>query len=65
MQQKNGGVHDVLGVGLGPFDLSLACLKDLDAVFLGRKHQFSWQDGSMIAGEGISWWSGHIHLIPA
>jgi len=45
MQQKNGGVHDVLGVGLGPFDLSLACLKDLDAVFLWRKHQFSWQDG--------------------
>ncbi|MHC8946062.1 lysine N(6)-hydroxylase/L-ornithine N(5)-oxygenase family protein [Advenella incenata] len=51
---KDGGIHDVLGVGLGPFNLSLACLMapltDLDAVFLERKPQFSWHEGLMIPG---------------
>lgn len=49
-----GKVHDVLGIGLGPFNLSLACLmaplRDLDAVFLERKNAFSWHDGMMIPG---------------
>ena len=47
-------IYDVLGVGLGPFNLSLACLMaplaDLDAVFLERKSAFSWHDGMMIPG---------------
>lgn len=51
---KKGEVHDVLGVGLGPFNLSLACLmaplKHLDAVFLEQKSGFSWHEGVMIPG---------------
>ncbi len=47
-------IYDVLGVGLGPFNLSLACLMarldDLDVVFLERKTAFSWHDGMMIPG---------------
>lgn len=47
-------IHDILGIGLGPFNLSLACLmaplQDLDAVFLERKSAFSWHDGMMIPG---------------
>lgn len=51
---KNGGVHDVLGVGLGPFNLSLACLMapltELDVVFLEQKSEFTWHEGMMIPG---------------
>ncbi|WP_155848237.1 lysine N(6)-hydroxylase/L-ornithine N(5)-oxygenase family protein [Advenella kashmirensis] len=51
---KKGEIHDVLGVGLGPFNLSLACLMaplpDLDVVFLEQKPEFSWHEGLMIPG---------------
>ncbi|MDT9595055.1 SidA/IucD/PvdA family monooxygenase [Nocardioides zeae] len=45
-------VHDLLGVGLGPFNLGLACLAeplvDLDAVFLEARGEFRWHPGMML-----------------
>jgi lysine N6-hydroxylase len=47
--------HDVIGVGLGPFNLGLAALlapltDDLDAVFFESKPQFSWHAGLLLDG---------------
>ncbi|SEW25029.1 lysine N(6)-hydroxylase/L-ornithine N(5)-oxygenase family protein [Natrinema salifodinae] len=50
------GSYDVLGVGLGPFNLGLAALLDgaddldLDAVFLEREPEFAWHEGMLIEG---------------
>ena len=49
------GVHDVVGVGLGPFDLGLAALLDdvaeaVDAVFLERDAEFAWHEGMLLEG---------------
>ncbi|WP_137290995.1 lysine N(6)-hydroxylase/L-ornithine N(5)-oxygenase family protein [Natronorubrum halophilum] len=49
------GHYDVLGVGLGPFNLGLAALLDgdgldLDAVFLEREPEFAWHEGMLIEG---------------
>ena len=45
-------VHDLLGVGLGPFNLSLACLAepvdDLDAVFLEARDDVAWHPGLLL-----------------
>ncbi len=45
-------VHDVVGIGLGPFNLSLACLsstvENLDAVFFDRSDSFDWHPGMML-----------------
>jgi lysine N6-hydroxylase len=47
-------VHDLLGVGLGPFGLSLAALADgveqLDAVFVDQRPEFSWHPGLLLEG---------------
>lgn len=47
-----GTVHDVAAIGLGPFNLGLACLAepvgDLDAVFLESREEFSWHPGMML-----------------
>ncbi len=52
--EATDAIYDVLGVGLGPFNLGLACLmapvEGLSAVFLERKSAFSWHDGMMIPG---------------
>ena len=44
--------HDLIGIGLGPFNLGLACLSDpvdgLDAVFLEAADGFSWHPGMML-----------------
>ncbi|GAB2456458.1 lysine N(6)-hydroxylase/L-ornithine N(5)-oxygenase family protein [Jatrophihabitans fulvus] len=44
--------HDLLGIGLGPFNLGLACLAaplaGLDCVFLEREAQFEWHPGMML-----------------
>jgi lysine N6-hydroxylase len=46
------GPYDVIGVGIGPFNLGLACLtqpiKDLDCLFLERRDQFNWHDGTLL-----------------
>ncbi|AGB33522.1 lysine/ornithine N-monooxygenase [Natrinema pellirubrum DSM 15624] len=49
------GHYDVLGVGLGPFNLGLAALldgadADLEAVFLERDTEFAWHEGMLIEG---------------
>ena len=50
------GVYDVLGIGLGPFNLGLAALLDgadelaVDAAFLEQKEAFSWHEGMLIDG---------------
>jgi lysine N6-hydroxylase len=49
-------VRDLVGVGLGPFDLGLAALIEgsdevpLDAVFLEQKPEFVWHEGMLIEG---------------
>ncbi|PAY24489.1 L-lysine 6-monooxygenase [Dietzia natronolimnaea] len=43
-------IHDVLGVGIGPFNLGLACLAEplgVDAVFLDAREGFAWHHGLM------------------
>lgn len=45
-------VHDFVGIGLGPFNLGLACLTDpideLNGVFLERKSAFDWHPGMLL-----------------
>lgn len=45
-------VYDFIGIGLGPFNLSLACLtspiEKLDGLFLERKADFDWHPGLML-----------------
>ncbi|MCF3962039.1 lysine N(6)-hydroxylase/L-ornithine N(5)-oxygenase family protein [Streptomyces fuscigenes] len=47
-------VHDLVGVGIGPFNLSLAALADaapgLSALFLDAKPAFSWHPGLLLDG---------------
>ncbi|MFD5491489.1 lysine N(6)-hydroxylase/L-ornithine N(5)-oxygenase family protein [Streptomyces sp. NPDC001812] len=46
--------HDFVGIGLGPFNLGLACLTepidDLDGVFLESKPDFEWHAGMFLDG---------------
>ena len=45
-------MHDVVGVGIGPFNLGLAALlsplDDVDAVFFDRRPAFDWHPGLMV-----------------
>ena len=45
-------VYDVLGVGLGPFNLSLACLldplKEVRTLFIERQPEFNWHAGLLL-----------------
>lgn len=47
-------VYDFIAIGLGPFNLSLACLSDpieqLDALFLEQRQCFDWHPGLMLDG---------------
>jgi lysine N6-hydroxylase len=47
-------VHDLLGVGIGPFNLGLAALldgvEDVEAVFLDERPGFSWHPGLLLEG---------------
>ncbi|MFC9928751.1 lysine N(6)-hydroxylase/L-ornithine N(5)-oxygenase family protein [Streptomyces sp. NPDC127190] len=46
--------YDVVGIGLGPFNLGLACLTEpiaeLDGVFLESKPDFEWHSGMFLDG---------------
>ncbi|QKW06650.1 SidA/IucD/PvdA family monooxygenase [Streptomyces sp. NA04227] len=48
------GRHDFIGIGLGPFNLGLACLTEpldeLDGVFLESKPGFDWHSGMFLEG---------------
>ncbi|URN17465.1 MULTISPECIES: lysine N(6)-hydroxylase/L-ornithine N(5)-oxygenase family protein [Streptomyces] len=50
-------VVDLLGVGAGPFNLSLAALADgvpgLDAVFLEQRTAFRWHPGMLVEGASL------------
>ncbi|MFB9314133.1 lysine N(6)-hydroxylase/L-ornithine N(5)-oxygenase family protein [Nocardioides plantarum] len=45
-------LHDVIGIGVGPFNLGLACLADpiddLDCVFLEARDELAWHPGMML-----------------
>ncbi|MFC9086841.1 lysine N(6)-hydroxylase/L-ornithine N(5)-oxygenase family protein [Nocardiopsis dassonvillei] len=47
-----GRVHDFAAVGIGPFNLGLACLTapipGLDGLFLDEKPEFSWHSGMLL-----------------
>ncbi|MGM7702580.1 lysine N(6)-hydroxylase/L-ornithine N(5)-oxygenase family protein [Pseudalkalibacillus sp. Hm43] len=47
-------VYDLLGVGIGPFNLSLAALIDdrteVDSLFFEQKPEFDWHPGMLIVG---------------
>ena len=47
-------VHDLVGVGIGPFNLGLAALSapvpEVDALFLDEQEEFSWHPGMLIEG---------------
>ncbi|WP_371017288.1 lysine N(6)-hydroxylase/L-ornithine N(5)-oxygenase family protein [Pseudalkalibacillus sp. JSM 102089] len=51
MKQK---VYDLIGVGIGPFNLGLAALmdpiKEMDTLFFEQKEQFNWHPGMLIEG---------------
>lgn len=50
----NSEPYDLIGVGIGPFNLSLAALSDpvpgLATLFLDAKPEFSWHPGMLLAG---------------
>jgi lysine N6-hydroxylase len=45
-------IYDVIGIGLGPFNLSLACLtaplEGVSSLFLDKKAEFNWHPGMML-----------------
>jgi lysine N6-hydroxylase len=47
-------LYDFIGIGLGPFNLSLAALSEplpgLRGLFLERKQEFSWHEGMLVDG---------------
>ncbi|MFD2922669.1 lysine N(6)-hydroxylase/L-ornithine N(5)-oxygenase family protein [Halobacillus naozhouensis] len=53
-EQEKEPIYDLIGVGLGPFNLGLAALldeaDDIDGVFLDKKPEFDWHPGMMIEG---------------
>lgn len=49
-------IHDLVGVGIGPFNLGLAALAaplELDCVFLDSEEEFRWHHGMMLDGATI------------
>ncbi|WP_044205828.1 lysine N(6)-hydroxylase/L-ornithine N(5)-oxygenase family protein [Flammeovirga sp. OC4] len=48
----NEKIYDIIGVGIGPFNLGLACLtepiEELDCLFLDRAEQFNWHPGMLM-----------------
>ena len=52
--ENPAGIHDFVGIGLGPFNLGLACLTEpiaeLDGVFLDSKPDFEWHAGMFLDG---------------
>ncbi|WP_419867868.1 lysine N(6)-hydroxylase/L-ornithine N(5)-oxygenase family protein [Chryseobacterium sp. CT-SW4] len=49
---KQEKIYDIIGIGVGPFNLSLACLaqpvKELDTLFFDRAQEFNWHPGMMM-----------------
>ncbi|MGO2860936.1 MAG: lysine N(6)-hydroxylase/L-ornithine N(5)-oxygenase family protein [Brevibacterium sp.] len=57
MSATDTDIHDLLGIGIGPFGLGLAALSepldDVDAVFLDQRQEFRWHPGMMIEGSTV------------
>lgn len=57
MSADSTHIHDILGVGIGPFGLGLAALSepldDVCAIFLDQRPEFRWHPGMMIEGSTI------------
>ncbi len=51
-QNTNNEIYDFIAIGLGPFNLSLACLTDpideLNGLFLEARKEFDWHPGMML-----------------
>jgi lysine N6-hydroxylase len=49
---KKQTVHDIIGIGIGPFNLGLAALahdiKDLRCIFFDKQKEFNWHAGMLI-----------------
>ncbi|MGV9626657.1 lysine N(6)-hydroxylase/L-ornithine N(5)-oxygenase family protein [Streptomyces sp. NPDC003487] len=54
LAESRSRTYDVVGIGLGPFNLGLACLTEpiaeLDALFLESKPDFEWHAGMFLDG---------------
>ena len=54
MDKRDAHIHDVAGIGIGPFNLGLAALsapiENLDAVFIDENDQFDWHPGLLLEG---------------
>lgn len=54
IRKEPESVFDIIGIGIGPFNLGLAALLDsvpeLDAVFFEKKQEFDWHPGMLIEG---------------
>lgn len=52
MHQHDEIVYDIIAIGLGPFNLSLACLTDnitdIKSLFLEQRSHFDWHPGMML-----------------
>lgn len=51
---SNDTPYDFIAIGLGPFNLGLACLAEplngVRSLFLEKKHQFAWHSGMLLEG---------------
>lgn len=54
LAEPRGHTYDFVGIGLGPFNLGLACLTEpideLDGIFLESKPDFEWHAGMFLEG---------------
>lgn len=54
IHKKPDRVFDIIGIGIGPFNLGLAALLDnvpeMDALFFEKKPEFDWHPGMLIEG---------------
>lgn len=52
--REHRDIHDFIGIGLGPFNLGLACLtepvEELNGLFLESKPDFEWHSGMFLDG---------------
>ena len=50
--ERKKRIYDLVGIGIGPFNLGLACMSDsvenLDALFIDEKKSFQWHPGLLL-----------------
>ncbi|MCF6409368.1 lysine N(6)-hydroxylase/L-ornithine N(5)-oxygenase family protein [Pseudalkalibacillus salsuginis] len=54
VKEESKRIHDVIGIGIGPFNLGMAALleevPEIDALFFERKDEFDWHPGMLLDG---------------